>query len=149
MVVQKSDAPSCGTSSSRFGCWTCTVVQKDRSLEGFVEAGFDEFGPLLEFRDWLSEIRNDSERRSARRRNGQFRINEAGTFVPGPFTPDTRAEILQRLVALQKEVDRELITLDEIAKIREIWRDDAMNSSGRFAGGLSVPADKKVQVPHA
>ena len=51
VVVGKSDAPSCGTSSSRFGCWTCTVVQKDRSLEGFVEAGFSEFGPLLEFRD--------------------------------------------------------------------------------------------------
>ena len=32
VVTQKSDAPSCGTSSSRFGCWTCTVVEKDRSL---------------------------------------------------------------------------------------------------------------------
>lgn len=40
VVTQKSDAPSCGTSSSRFGCWTCTVVVKDRSLEGFIEAGF-------------------------------------------------------------------------------------------------------------
>lgn len=90
VVVGKSDAPSCGTSSSRFGCWTCTVVQKDRSLEGFVEAGFSEFGPLLEFRDWLSTIRNDPTRRSARRRNGKFTINDSGTFVPGPFTPDTR-----------------------------------------------------------
>ena len=35
VVTQKSDVPSCGTSSSRFGCWTCTVVEKDRSLEGF------------------------------------------------------------------------------------------------------------------
>lgn len=38
VVTQKSDVPSCGTTSSRFGCWTCTVVEKDRSLEGFVEA---------------------------------------------------------------------------------------------------------------
>jgi DNA sulfur modification protein DndC len=35
VVTQKSDAPSCGTTSSRFGCWTCTVVEKDRSFEGF------------------------------------------------------------------------------------------------------------------
>lgn len=132
VVVGKSDAPSCGTSSSRFGCWTCTVVQKDRSLEGFVEAGFSEFGPLLEFRDWLSTIRNDPARRSARRRNGKFTINDSGTFVPGPFTPDTRAEILARLLAVQDIVGRELISPAELAKVREIWRDDAMVSSGRF-----------------
>lgn len=65
VVTQKSDAPSCGTSSSRFGCWTCTVVEKDRSLEGFVEAGFAEFGPLIDFRDWLASIRNDPSRRQA------------------------------------------------------------------------------------
>lgn len=100
VVVAKSNAPSCGTSSSRFGCWTCTVVQKDRSLKGFVEAGFAEFEPLLEFRDWLSAIRNDPHRRSARRRNGKYTINEAGTFVPGPFTSNTRHEILERLLVL-------------------------------------------------
>jgi DNA sulfur modification protein DndC len=30
LVIDKSQAPSCGTSSSRFGCWTCTVAEKDR-----------------------------------------------------------------------------------------------------------------------
>ena len=132
VVVQKSDAPSCGTSSSRFGCWTCTVVQKDRSLEGFVDAGFAEFEPLLMFRDWLFSIRNDPTRRSARRRNGRFTVNDAGTFVPGPFTPDTRHEILARLLALQATVGRELVSPGEIAKIREVWRDDALAGSGRF-----------------
>lgn len=133
VVMQKSDTPSCGTSSSRFGCWTCTVVQKDRSLAGFVEAGFAEFAPLLEFRDWLSSIRNDPTRRSARRRNGKFTVNEAGTFVPGPFTPETRQEILNRLLKLQTTVGRELISPDEIAKIREVWRDDALAGSERLA----------------
>jgi hypothetical protein len=28
-----------------------------------VEAGFVEFGPLLDFRDWLASIRNDKDRR--------------------------------------------------------------------------------------
>ncbi len=32
VVLSQEDAPGCGTNSSRFGCWTCTVVEKDRSL---------------------------------------------------------------------------------------------------------------------
>jgi len=41
LVIDKSQAPSCGTSSSRFGCWICTVVAKDRSMEGFIDAGYE------------------------------------------------------------------------------------------------------------
>lgn len=32
VVLSKREAPGCGTNSSRFGCWTCTVVDKDKSL---------------------------------------------------------------------------------------------------------------------
>ena len=39
VVLSKDEAPGCGTSSSRFGCWTCTVIEKDKSLQGFVDAG--------------------------------------------------------------------------------------------------------------
>lgn len=73
--------PSCDASSSRFGCWTCTVVVKDRSLEGFVDAGFAEFGPLLEFRNWLAEIRDQDGRRSNRRRNGEVTHLRMGELV--------------------------------------------------------------------
>lgn len=133
VVTQKSDAPSCGTTSSRFGCWTCTVVEKDRSLEGFVEAGFAEFAPLLDFRDWLASIRNDRERRLARRRDGRVTITANGTFVPGPFTLTTRAEILNRLLSLQADIGRELVTDAEIERIREIWAEDAISSAQRIA----------------
>jgi DNA sulfur modification protein DndC len=133
VVTQKSDAPSCGTSSSRFGCWTCTVVEKDRSLEGFVEAGFAEFAPFLDFRDWLVSIRNDRERRMARRRDGRVTITANGTFIPGPFTLATRAEILSRLLNLQEEVGRELITEGEVERIREIWALDAIMDAQRAA----------------
>ena len=126
VVTQKSDAPSCGTTSSRFGCWTCTVVEKDRSLEGFVEAGFAEFGPLIGFRDWLASIRNDPHRRQARRRDGRFMITSDGVFVPGPFTLDARREILERLLALQQHVERTLITSEELARIKSIWAEDAL-----------------------
>lgn len=124
VITQKSDAPSCGTSSSRFGCWTCTVVEKDRSLEGFVESGFTEFGPLLDFRDWLVAIRNDKERRQARRRDGRITITDTGTFVPGPFTLQTRGEILDRLRELERTTEQPLISDEEVDLIRQIWLDE-------------------------
>lgn len=121
VVTQKSDAPSCGTTSSRFGCWTCTVVEKDRSLEGFVEAGFSEFGPLLDFRDWLASTRNEPNRRQARRRDGSIMVTEKGTLLPGPYTLEARMEILDRLLALQEQVEGTLISEEEIDTICELW----------------------------
>ncbi len=121
VVTQKSDAPSCGSTSSRFGCWTCTVVEKDRSLEGFVESGFREFGPLLDFRDWLASIRNDRTRRQARRRDGRVTVADDGTFIPGPFTIQARLEIFEKLRALEDETGQVLISREEIDLIRELW----------------------------
>jgi DNA sulfur modification protein DndC len=121
IVTQRSDAPSCGTSSSRFGCWTCTVVEKDRSLEGFIDAGFTEFAPLVRFRDMISAWRNDPEKRQAKRRNGTVTVTARGTYIPGPFTPIARRELLDQLLALQDEVGQPLISAEEIARIRAIW----------------------------
>lgn len=156
VVTQKSDAPSCGTTSSRFGCWTCTVVEKDRSLEGFVAAGFSEFTPLLDFRDWLAAIRGDPERRLARRRDGRITVTRrkgqrrddgegAATsmvHVPGPFTMETRREILSKLLDLQERVGQPLISADEIDRIREIWAEDALAGAQRHAerhAALTLP----------
>jgi DNA sulfur modification protein DndC len=138
VVTQKSDVPSCGTNSSRFGCWTCTVVEKDRSLAGFVEAGFQEFTPLLDFRDWLAGIRNDPARRMARRRDGRITIMPNNTYVPGPYTMDTRAEILDRLLKMQAVVKRQLIAPSEILRIKEIWAADALLSAQRFGAAHSA-----------
>jgi DNA sulfur modification protein DndC len=132
VVTQKSDAPSCGTTSSRFGCWTCTVVQKDRSLEGFVEAGFAQFAPLIAFRDDLARMRNDPTLRQARRRTGAVTITAKGKFVPGPFTPEARQAILNSLLKLQDEVDLPLISPDEIARIRRVWAEEAATSMERL-----------------
>ncbi len=131
VVTAKSDAPSCGTSSSRFGCWTCTVVDKDKSLAGFVEAGFGQFLPLMEFRDWLVSIRNDPERRLARRRDGRLTITANGTHIPGPFTLKTRAEILARLLSLQEQTAMMLISDSELDRIRRLWAEDAIASTAR------------------
>lgn len=125
LVLDKNDAPSCGTSSSRFGCWTCTVVVKDRSMEGFIDAGYAHFEPLLELRDWLAEIRNDPARRAAHRRTGKVTHLADGSLVPGPFTLAARREILEALLATQSRVGETLITPDEIRVIEDIWAEDA------------------------
>ena len=128
LVTDKDEAPSCGTKSSRFGCWTCTVVEKDRSAEAFVDAGHANLEPLLELRDWLKAIREDNTRRSARRRNGQLNFVGDGRLIPGPFTLEARREILNRLLATQEEVGFELISLAEIETIHRQWAEDSLKS---------------------
>ena len=129
VVTSRDDAPSCGTNSSRFGCWTCTVVTKDRSLAGFVKAGFAEFTPLLDFRDWLVSIRNDRKRRQARRRNGRITTTRTGTLVPGPFTLQARAEILERLRALEARTGQSLITTAEVDLIQTLWAEEIVGQA--------------------
>lgn len=136
LVLSKADAPSCGTSSSRFGCWTCTVVVKDRSMAGFIEAGHENLEPLMDFRDWLALIRNDPARRSSRRRNGRTTFLADGSLVPGPFTPAARREILDRLRATERACGRVLISQEEIAAIHSIWAADAASSLGTLSEDL-------------
>ncbi|MCO4317815.1 DNA phosphorothioation system sulfurtransferase DndC [Phyllobacterium sp. 21LDTY02-6] len=131
LVTDKSDAPSCGSTSSRFGCWTCTVVEKDRSAAAFVEAGYEDVEPLLEFRDWLKEIRERGDMRMAVRRNGTLNFVGEGRLIPGPFTLEARNTILTRLLKVQDEVDFPLIHADEIQEIRRIWAEDFKETAGR------------------
>ncbi len=132
LVIDKSQAPSCGTSSSRFGCWTCTVVEKDRSMEGFIEAGFEHMEPLMAFRDWLAEFRNDRSKRMIERRDGRVALMGDGTPVAGPFTLEARQEVLARLLAVQEEVGMPLIGADEITRIKALWADDAIEEARRL-----------------
>lgn len=124
VVLSKEDAPGCGTNSSRFGCWTCTVVEKDRSLQGFVDSGLVAYQPLLAFRDWLKEIRNDRGLRQVARRNGRVSFTTQGQHIPGPFTIQARRMILEKLLTVQEVFGTELISESEIQVIRRLWTDD-------------------------
>lgn len=133
LVIDRDQAPSCGSSSSRFGCWTCTVVEKDRSMQGLIDSGHEEMEPLMEFRDWLAEFRNDTTQRMMERRNGVVSYMANGQPVPGPFTFSARHEILDRVLALQIETKRTLISPQEIELIRQIWAEDAAAVGRRVA----------------
>lgn len=124
VVLSKDEAPGCGTKNSRFGCWTCTVVEKDKSLQGFVDSGQHAYKPLIAFRDWLVSIRNDQTKRSAIRRNGRLTFDVSGKHIPGPFTIQARQEILNRLLAVQAEFGAQLITDDELDLIHKYWTMD-------------------------
>jgi len=73
----KESAGSCG--NSRFGCWVCTVVSEDKALTGFINSGHDWMKPLLTFRNWLSNIRDDRSMRMKYRMNGQVYYLEVQT----------------------------------------------------------------------
>jgi len=130
VVLSKEEAPGCGTANSRFGCWTCTVVEKDKSLQGFIDSGQHEYTPLVDFRNWLVEIRNDPERRSALRRNGRLTFDATGKHIKGPFTIKARREILEQLLKVQKHFGGVLVTDEEIDLIHKNWAIDLQQEEG-------------------
>ncbi len=136
LVLTKEDAPSCGTTSPRFGCWTCTVIKKDRSLRGIIAAGHEEeekFEALADFREWLIELRENNENRMPVRRDGKAKLKPNGNLVRGPFRFEVRSEILRRLHELEGEVGERLVLPSEIEMIEEIWRVDKVRENGRLA----------------
>ena len=151
LVMNKEQAPSCGSSSPRFGCWTCTVVQKDRSLRGLIDSGHadaDRMEALFDFREWLIALRENNANRLPIRRNGNWKIRSDGSPVYGPFTLEIRRKILDKLCDLEQEIGQQLILPAEIDCINDVWwrdeiREDArqaLNRSTFVTGSLDSPA---------
>lgn len=115
-VIKAPQSPPCA--SGRFGCWTCTVVRKDKSAKKLIDAGYGSLEPFLSFRNWLAEIRNDPHRRWPNRRNGGNGL--------GPFTLDARREILDRLDSLEAETRTIILDSDERGLIASLWRLDSI-----------------------
>lgn len=112
------------TGNSRFGCWICTMVKEDKSLKNFIDHGATELIPLRDFRNWLVELRSDVNARDYRRRNGTVYLMSNGEFGRGPFTMETRKEILRRLLKLEMKTGFELITIQELKMIDKMWEDE-------------------------
>ena len=134
-LVVDNSTPSCG--SSRFGCWVCTVVEKDHSMESLVDNGEEWMEPLLNFRNQLATHRQPEVKRklrSIKRRDGRVwrKKNSDGTNgapIPGPYKFEVRCDLLRELLQVEQQVRREgpdpdarLIREDELLEIRKIWR---------------------------
>lgn len=154
LVMTKEQAPSCGSTSPRFGCWTCTVVKKDRSLRGLIDSGHSEaekMEALFDFREWLIALREDNNNRLPVRRDGNAKQRDDGSLVFGPFTLAVRREILERLRTLEKQIGESLILPAEIDSIEDVWwrdeiREDARLALERSFSGIEEPEETGVAV---
>ena len=136
-LVVDTTTPSCG--NSRFGCWVCTVVQKDRTMEALIDNGEEWLEPLLELRDFLASTQvpeNKPLYRDHKRRSGKVSFTSRGTIARGPYYLDVCKEILRRLLEAQRSVssqsegqDVSLISEAELHEIRRIWRTERQDWS--------------------
>lgn len=128
MMVEKG-LPSCG--KSRFGCWVCTMVAQDKSMEAMISNDEEKawMTPLLEFRNKFGDEEHDRERRTFRKMAGYLE----GSYKQlhhGPYKKEVREGWLCELLEIQKEINEngpeefanlELITIPELRNIRRIW----------------------------
>lgn len=128
-VVVDTSTPSCG--NSRFGCWTCTVVDKDKSMSAMIQNDVEKewMQPLLDVRDQIADAVEGRKLRDFRRLNGRVSLFN-GEHVPGPYTQDGRARWLRIVLEAETWVRKngpedvreiQLITRKELEVIREIW----------------------------
>ena len=118
-LVVDTSTPSCG--DSRFGCWTCTLVDQDKSMSAMIQNDEEKewMLPLLEIRNALDVRdsegkRSDFDLRDFRRMNGAStsftaRPAEDGgeqprVLVHGPYKQAAREDWLRRVLEAQEKV---------------------------------------------
>jgi DNA sulfur modification protein DndC len=146
-LVVDSTTPSCG--DSRFGCYVCTMVTQDKSMDAMIQNDSEKewMAPLLKLRnDWLLTT-NDRKYRDFRRMDGRLTLMEVGEkndgeddvavgpdgklyrLVHGPYKQSYRERLLRELLKAQKQVHDtapekvkfDLYTIEDLEEIRRIW----------------------------
>ncbi len=116
------------TGNSRFGCWCCTMVKEDKSLQNFINHSEPEDAKKLtmlrDFRNKLLEMRTDDTLRDHKRRNGTIYRKADGSLGLGPFTLEARRLILEGLLQLEIRTGYELITIPELKAIDKMWDEE-------------------------
>lgn len=128
-IVVDTSTPSCG--DSRFGCYVCTMVSQDKSMQAMIQNDEQKqwMQPILDFRDKHLAV-EDRSNRDFRRMNGRLTVFR-DELVHGPYTQAHRAKLLKELLTTQRMVRNadqkqgtqliELISIDELDEIRRIW----------------------------
>ena len=138
-LVVDTSTPSCG--DSRFGCWVCTMVSKDKSMEAMIQNDEEKewMQPLLDIRNEL-DVDDDRDKRDFRRIWGDVQLFERNIDgkisvepIPGPYTKEWRENWLRKVLTAQAEIrqngpeqmrDMTLISLEELSEIRRIWLEE-------------------------
>ncbi|MGW9351861.1 DNA phosphorothioation system sulfurtransferase DndC [Nocardiopsis flavescens] len=127
-LVVDSTTPSCG--DSRFGCWTCTLVEQDKSMTAMIQNDEEKewMQPLLDLRNEL-DVADDTHLRDFRKMDGRIQLF-GDRIVHGPYKQEAREQWLRKLLTAQTWVREnapehvrgiELITMDELHEIRRLW----------------------------
>ena len=133
-LVIDDTTPSCG--DSRFGCWVCTLVDQDKSMQAMIQNDQEKewMAPLLALRNEL-DVRNDDNQRDDkhlrdfRRMNGSVQLYQ-NRIIHGPYRQRVRETWLRKVLAAQAQIRRhgpeemadfELLSLPELHEIRRIW----------------------------
>lgn len=158
-LVVDSSTPSCG--DSRFGCWVCTLVEKDKSMHAMIQNDEEKewMLPLLELRNELDPPKTssaDRPLRDFRRMNGAVQLFNDRP-IPGPYKQKVREDWLHKVLLAQKHIREngpkevrkiDLITLKELKEIRRIWVvekheiEDSLPSIYEDATGTSYPGGR-------
>ena len=131
-LVVDTSTPSCG--NSRFGCWVCTLVEKDKSMQAMIQNDEEKewMLPLLELRNELDPPKTeqaDRHLRDFRRMSGVVQLFNDRP-IPGPYKQGAREDWLRKVLAAQRHIqqfgpdevqDLQLVTFDELEEIRRIW----------------------------
>lgn len=117
-----TSTPSCG--NSRFGCWTCAVVERDKASEGLMANGDERMESMLEFRELLLKVQDPANGwRDTRRMNG--------TEGNGPVLIKGRRMLLRELLKLQDTAKMKLISDEELLLIQQLWKSAREPDDGR------------------
>jgi len=131
-LVVDASTPSCG--DSRFGCWVCTMVEQDKSMQAMIQNDDEKqwMLPLLELRNRLDPpktAQGDRKLRDFRRMNGTVQLLNDRP-IPGPYTQEARESWLRQVLGAQRHVRRlgpetvrdiDLVTQEELQGIRRSW----------------------------
>ena len=131
-LVVDTSTPSCG--DSRFGCWVCTLVEKDKSMQAMIQNDEEKewMLPLLKLRNELDPPKTaeaDRPLRDFRRMSGAVQLFNDRP-IPGPYKQGVREDWLRKVLVAQEHIrehgpeevrDLQLITLKELEEIRRIW----------------------------
>ena len=147
-LVVDTTTPSCG--DSRFGCFVCTLVAEDKSLQAMVhnDVEKDWMQPLVRLRNLLDnplakpkEERSgtgpdDREVREFRRMSGLVQIYQrkmddsderVPDYIPGPYKQDHRSRLLREVLLAQETLRKSVrapahVRENELITIEELQK---------------------------
>lgn len=101
-IVVDTSTSSCG--DSRFGCYVCTMVTQDKSMQAMIQNDDQKqwMQPILDFRNKNLAV-EDRDERDFRRLNGRLTLFR-DQLVHGPYTQQRREFLLKELLQTQKLV---------------------------------------------